>query len=105
MGVLVSAIFLGAMAPRVGYSTARQLLVSSLAIAYVWRFWILLVTLLSALVPFFKTHFFDPAQGEVAWRLLRFFAGGVVVEGLIVGLLVWGIAILISRATRPGAES
>ncbi|MBI4166896.1 MAG: hypothetical protein HY508_14305 [Acidobacteria bacterium] len=103
MGVMVSAFFLGAMAPRVGYITSRQLFAPSLAIAFAWRFWILLVTLLSALVPFFKTHFFDPTQGQVAWRLLKFFAGGVVVEGLIVGLVVWGIAVWISRATRPAA--
>jgi hypothetical protein len=103
IGVLVSAFFLGAMAARAGYSTARQLLAPSLAIAFAWRFWILLVTLLSALVPFFKTHFFDPSEGQVALRLLKFFAGGVVMEGLIVGLLVWGIAVWISRATRPAA--
>jgi hypothetical protein len=103
LGVFVSAFFLGAMAVRAGYSTARQLLVPSLAIAFAWRFWILLVTLLSALFPFFKTHFFDPSQGEVALRLLKFIAGGVLMEGLIVGLLVWGIAVWISRATRPAA--
>lgn len=105
MGVILSAFFLGAMAPRVGYTTARQLLAPSLAIAFVWRFYILLVTLLSALVPFFKTHFFDPSEGQVAWRLLKFLAGGVVVEGLIVGLVVWGIAVWISRATRPAAAA
>ena len=105
MGVFVSAIFLGAMAPRLGMTQSRSLLWPSLAIAYVWRFWILLVTLLSALMPFFQTHFFDPAQGQVAWRLLRFFVGGVLVEGLIVSLLVWGIAVWISRATRPATAA
>lgn len=105
MGVIFSAFFLGAMAPRLGYTTARELFAPSLAIAFAWRFWILLVTLLSALVPFFKTHFFDSTQGQVAWRLLRFFAGGVLVEGLVVGLLVWGIAVWISRATRPVAAA
>jgi hypothetical protein len=101
MGVIFSAFFLGAMAPRLGMTSSRALLAPSLAIAYAWRFWILLVSLLSALIPFFKTHFFDPTQGQVAWRLLRFFAGGVLIEGLIVGLVVWGIAVWISRATRP----
>lgn len=105
LGVFVSAIFLGAMAPRLGMTSSRSLLPPALAIAFAWRFWILLVTLLSALVPFFKTHFFDPTGGHVAWRLLRFFAGGVVMEGLIVGLLVWGIAVWISRATRPVAAA
>jgi hypothetical protein len=103
IGVLVSAFFLGAMAHRVGYSTARQLFVPSLAIAFAWRFWILLVTLLSAFVPFFKTHFFDPSQGQVAIRLLRFIGSGVLLEGVIIGLLVWGIAVWISRATKPPA--
>lgn len=101
LGVLISAFFLGAMAASAGYSTARQLLAPSFAIAFSWRCWILLVTLLSAFVPFFKTHFFDPSKDEVASRLLKFFAGGVLMEGLIVGLLVWGIAVWISRATRP----
>ena len=105
MGVLFSAFFLGAMAPRLGMASSRSLLAPSFAIAYAWRFWILLVTLLSALVPFFKTHFFDPTRGQIAWRLLRFLAGGVLVEGLIIGLLVWGIAVWISRATRPVAST
>jgi hypothetical protein len=101
MGVILAAFFLGGMAPRVGLTTGRQLFVPSLAIVFAWRFWIFLATLLSALVPFYKTHFFDPTQGEVAWRLTRFFLGGVLVEGLIVALIVWGIAVWISRATRP----
>jgi len=105
MGVILSAFFLGALAPRVGLTTARQLIAPSLAIAFVWRFWIFLATLLSALVPFYKTHFFDPSQGQVAGRLLRFFLGGVIVEGLVVALIVWGTAIWISRATRAVSPS
>lgn len=105
IGVILAAFYLGGMAPRLGLTSARQLLVPALAIAYAWRFWILLATLLSALVPFFKTHFFDPSQGQVAYRLLRFVGGGVLIEGLITGLLVWGIAVWISRATRPRAEA
>lgn len=101
IAVLVSAFFLGAMAPRAGYTTSRQLIAPAFAIAFAWRFWILLVTLLSAIFPFFKTHFFNPTDGQIALRLLKSFAGGVVVEGLVVGLIVWGIAVWISRATRP----
>jgi len=52
------------------------------------------------LIPFYKTHFFNPEEGSVAARLARFVAGGVIVEGLIAGLMVWGIAVWISRATR-----
>jgi hypothetical protein len=99
IGVILSAFFLGAMAPRLGLTTARQLLTPSLAIAFAWRFWIFLATLLSAFVPL-KTHFFDPTQGQIASRLVRFFVGGFLVEGLVVALVVWGIAIWISRATR-----
>jgi len=101
IGVLVSALYLGAQGPRLGLAAPRQLLIPSFAIAFAWRLWILLATLLSALVPFYTTHFFDPTGGRVAVRLAQFVAGGVVVEGLITGLIVWGIAIWISRATRP----
>ncbi len=103
VAVILSAFFLGAMAPRLGMTTARQLLAPSLAIAYIWRFFIFLAVLLSAMVPFYKTHFFDPSQGNVAFRLLRFLAGGVLVEGLIAALIVWGIAIWISRAAQPAS--
>ena len=103
LAVIVSAFFLGAMAPRVGLASARQILAPSLVIAFAWRAWILLATLLSAFVPFYKTHFFDPSQGNVAFRLARFFAGGVMIEGLITGLIVWGIAVWISRAAPPPA--
>jgi len=101
LAVMLSAVFLGAQGQRLGLETPRQLLVPSFAIAFAWRFWILLATLLSALVPFYRTHFFDPTEGHVAARLARFVAGGVVVEGLIVGLIVWGIAVWFARATRP----
>lgn len=101
VAVILSAFFLGAMGPRLGLTTARQLLMPSFAIAYVWRLFIFLATVLSALPGFYKTHFFDPSQGNVAFRLLRFFVGGVLLEGLVVALIVWGIAIWISRATRP----
>jgi len=100
IGVFVSAVYLGAQGAPLGLRTARQLLAPSFAIAFAWRLWILLATLLSALVPFYKTHFFKPEDGEIASRLARFIAGGVIVEGLIVSLIVWGIAVWISRATR-----
>ncbi len=103
IGVLLSAIYLGAQGPRSGLVTAWQLLVPSFVITFAWRLWILLATVLSALVPFYKTHFFPPGEGSVAGRLAGFVAGGVIVEGLIAGLIVWGIAVWISRATRPAA--
>jgi hypothetical protein len=103
VAVMLSAIFLGVEGQRRGLTTSRQLLVPSFALAFAWRLWIFLATLLSALVPFYKTHFFDPSGGGVAARLARFVAGGVVVEGLIVGLVVWGIAVWFARATRPAA--
>lgn len=104
IGVLLSAVYLGGLGPRLGLTTGRQLLVPSLVVAYAWRVWVFLATLLSALVPFYKTHFFDPTGGRVAVRLAQFVAGGVVVEGLIAGLIVWGIAVWISRATRLAAS-
>jgi hypothetical protein len=63
--------------------------------------WVYLATLFAAAVPFFKTHFFDPSRGDVPRRLLGAL-GASVVEGFIVGLLVWGIAVWIACATQPG---
>jgi hypothetical protein len=59
--------------------------------------------LVSALLPFYKTHFFDPSLGDVPVRLLRSLAG-TVVEGFIGGLVVWGIAAWIACATREARE-
>ncbi len=101
VGILASAVYLGGISAEFGLVTPRQLLGPALALGWVWRLWVFLATLLTALVPFYKTHFFDPSQGQVAWRLIRLFFGGFLVEGLIAGLLVWAIAIWISRATRP----
>ena len=78
-----------------------RLLVHSLVIAYTWRVWVFLATLLSATLPFYKTHFFDPSQGRVALRLLQFLGGGVLIEGLIAGIMVWLVARWIARATQP----
>lgn len=99
VGVLLGALYIGGVGPRAGLVTPRQLLAPSLVLAWVWRFWILVAVLISAL-PLYKTHFFDPTQGQVAMRLLQFLLGGVLVEGAIAGFLVWGIAVWTSCVTR-----
>jgi hypothetical protein len=104
LGVLLCGFYLGGVAPRLGLSTPRQLLMPCLVLGWTWRFWVFLATLLSALVPFYKTHFFDPARGDVAMRLARFLAASVV-EGFVAGLVVWGIASWIASATRPTVEA
>lgn len=101
IGVLLSAVYLGGLGPRQGFATAPQLLLPSCVVVLAWRAWILLAVLLSALVPSYKTHFFDPTGGRVVARLAQFVVAGVIVEGLIVSLIVWGIAVWIARATRP----
>ncbi|MGD0222950.1 MAG: hypothetical protein ABSF71_11485 [Terriglobia bacterium] len=99
--VFLGAFYVGGVGARMGLTEARQLLVPSLVLGWVWRGWVFLATLLAAGVPFFKTHFFDPSSGDIPMRLLRTLAG-TVVEGLIAGLLLWGIAVWIACATQPG---
>ncbi|MGD0922050.1 MAG: hypothetical protein ABSA70_09835 [Terriglobia bacterium] len=101
LGVLLAAFYLGGMAPRLGETGGMRLLVHSLVIAYTWRVWVFLATFFSAVLPSYKTHFFDPSQGRVALRLLQFLAGGVLLEGLIAGIMVWLVARWIARATQP----
>jgi len=101
--LLVSAFYLGGVGARVGLTEARQLLVPSLVLGWVWRFWVYLATVFSAAIPFFKTHFFDPSRGAIPRRLLGALAGGVV-EGFIAGMFLWGIAIWIACATQPGGD-
>lgn len=98
IGVLLGALFIGGVGSRMGLSSARLFLVPSLVLGFMWRFWVFLATLFSA-TPIYKTHFFDPSQGDVAIRLLRSFGINLVV-GAVAGLLTWGIAVWISRATR-----
>jgi hypothetical protein len=101
--VLLSGFYLGGLGPRLGLTRARQLLAPALALGWTWRAWVFIATLMSALVPFFKTHFFDPSRGNVPSRLVQALVGGVV-EGLIAGLILWGIAVWISRATKYSDE-
>jgi hypothetical protein len=98
VAVLLCAFHVGGIAPRFGLSSAGQFFVPSILIGWVWRFWVFLAAVLSAL-GFYRTHFFDPSRGRIALRLARLLGVGVV-EGLVFGLLVWGIAVWISRATR-----
>jgi hypothetical protein len=98
--MLLGAFYLGGVGARTGLTEPRQLLVPSMVLAWTWRFWIYLAMLFAAIAPFFKTHFFDSSRGDVPARLLRALAGNVV-EGFIAGLLVWGIAVWIARATNP----
>jgi hypothetical protein len=105
VGVMLAAFYLGGMGPRVGRSTAMQLLIPSLILGWVWRFWVFLATVMSAAIPFYRTHFFDPTGGHVLARLAGFLVFGVVVEGFVAGLIVWWIAVWIARATRPVATA
>lgn len=99
--VFLGAFYVGGVGARMGLTEARQLLIPSLVLGWVWRAWVYLATLLAASAPFFKTHFFDPSSGNIPMRLLRLLAG-TVVEGFIAGLLLWGIAVWIACATQPG---
>lgn len=102
VAMIACGFYLGGIGPRLGLTTLKQLFLPALVIGWVWRFWVFLAALLSACIPFHKTHFFDPSSGRVVARLARFLASGAL-EGFIAGLLLWGIAAWISRATRPAA--
>jgi len=104
VGLVLSGLYLGGIGPRMGVLSPRQLLVPALALGWVWRLWIFLAALVSAVLRY-ETHFFDPSQGRVAFRLLEFLGVEVIVVGFAAGLLVWGIALWVSRATRPLAEA
>lgn len=104
VGVILSAFYLGGVGPRLGVTEPKQLLAPALVIGWSWRLWVFIATVFAALAPYYKTHFFDPSQGNVAIRLIRFL-GFSVVEGFVAGLIVWGIAVWIACATRPAAET
>ncbi|MGO9271935.1 MAG: hypothetical protein ACLQOO_16995 [Terriglobia bacterium] len=96
IAVLFCAFYLGGVGPKMGLDS---LLGPALIIGWAWRFWVYLATVFAALVPFFKTHFFDPTGDRIGMRLARSL-GGAIVEGFVAGLIVWGIAAWIRRATK-----
>jgi hypothetical protein len=102
--ILLSAFYLGGMGARQDLTDARKLLVPSLVLGWTWRLWVYLATLFAAVVPFQNVHFFDSTQAEVPLRLLRLLVSNVI-EGFIAGMIVWGIAVWIARATRPQATA
>ena len=97
--MFIAAFYLGGVGPRLGLAEARQLLVPGLVLGWTWRLWVFIAAVMSALVPFYKTHFFDPSRGNVPVRLVRLLGGGIV-EGFLAGLIIWGIAVWIATATR-----
>jgi hypothetical protein len=99
VGVLIAAFYLGGVGPRLGLAGASQLLVPALVLGWTWRLWVFIAALMSALVPFYRTHFFDPSRGNVPVRLVRLL-GSSIVEGFLAGLIVWGIAVWIARSTE-----
>jgi hypothetical protein len=103
VGILIAGFYLGGVGPRLGLAGARQLLVPALVLGWTWRLWVFIASLMSALLPFHKTHFFDPSRGNVPVRLAGLLAG-TIVEGFIGGLIVWGIAAWIACATREATE-
>jgi hypothetical protein len=103
IGILIAAFYLGGVGPLLGLAGGRELYVPALVLGWTWRLWVFIATLMSALLPFYKTHFFDPSQGNVPIRLAGALAG-TVVEGFIAGLIVWGIAAGIASATREATD-
>jgi hypothetical protein len=101
VGLLLCAVYLGGVAPGRGLTRYRQLLVPALVIGWTWRFWVFLAAMLSAAVPDYKTHFFDPAQGTGAMRLLTYVAGEFLAAGLFAGIFTWGLASWTLRVVRP----
>jgi hypothetical protein len=102
VALILCGFYLGGVGPYLGRAAAGSLLAPALVLGWTWRLWVFIATAMSALVPFYKTHFFDPTQGRVAVRLAQILATSVV-EGFIAGLIVWGIALWIARATRSPA--
>jgi hypothetical protein len=100
LALILCALYLGGVGPRMGLTSPRQLLAPALALGLVWRLWIFLAALVSVVLGY-ESHFFDPAQDRLAFRLLEFLAGKVIGVGLASGLLVLAIASWISHATRP----
>ena len=94
LAVLLCAFYLGGVSPG---ASARALFPVSLAIGWAWRFWVFLAVLLSSASPFYRTHFFDPTKGRVPTRLLGELISNII-AGFIAGLVIWGIAVWISRA-------
>jgi hypothetical protein len=104
VAVLISGFYLGGVGPRLGPASQRlakaaSFFVPALVITWTWRFWVFFAVVLSALVPFYKTHFFDPSGGHVAVRLAQSLAAGAV-AGFVFGVVIWGIAVWMARATR-----
>jgi hypothetical protein len=108
VAVLISGFYLGGVGPRSSPARgrpprAKSLFVPALVIAWTWRFWIFFAVLLSALVPSYKTHFFDPSGGNVSVRLAQSLAAGAL-EGFVYGVVIWGIAVWMARATEATAN-
>jgi hypothetical protein len=103
VGILIAALYLGGVGPLLGLAKAQALRVPAMVLGWTWRLWVFIATVFSALLPFYKTHFFDPSGGRVPVRLLGSLVG-TIVEGFIAGLIVWGIATWIAGATREGAD-
>jgi hypothetical protein len=103
VGILIAAFYLGGVGPRLGLTAARQLFLPALVLGWTWRGWVFIAALMGGLMPFYKTHFFDPSLGNVPVRLAEALAG-TIVEGFIAGFIVWGIAAWIASATRARTD-
>jgi len=99
VAVLIAGFYLGGVGPLLGLRGGRQLLAPALVLGWTWRLWVYIATLMSAIPTPFRTHFFDRSLGNVPARLAQALAG-TAVEGLIAGLILWGIAVWIASATR-----
>jgi hypothetical protein len=102
---LFCGFYLGGVGPKLGISSARQLFTPAMVLGWTWRFWVFVAALMSAAQPYYRTHFFDAAGGHIIARLAGFFLGGVLLEGLIAGMILWGISAWTLRALRPAARA
>jgi len=99
VAVLLSGLYLGAMGPRLGLEGSMPFFIPAIVIAWAWRFWVFLAAVVGATFPVYKTHFFDPSRGRAAVRLVELMGVGIL-EGFVFGVVIWIMAMCISRATR-----
>ena len=103
VAVLIAGFYLGGVGPLLGLHGGRLLLAPALVLGWTWRVWVYIATLMGAIPTPFRTHFFDRSLGNVPVRLAQALAG-TAVEGLIAGLILWGIAVWIACATREATD-
>lgn len=101
---LLCGFFLGGVGALTGLSSPRRLFLPAMVLGWTWRFWIFVVALIGAAIPYNGALSHRPADGHLSLHFLASIGMQTVTVGLVAGLIEWAISSWTASVVLPGTR-